>query len=174
MDNSIDIEKLTEIYKQVLDDQRKEQKTFSSQAFNDMTQEEKRSYRIKHIETNAKLTTTAKLLREYIKENPQYVHAGKIEEMLKEAFPEPQYEPAYNYVYAVFFPSETDTTTKICVKGKMWQVYGKNINPYWNIQPFINGKGYDENVYEHIGKFKVLKFFDTEEDMAMFHTEDVG
>ena len=168
-ENNIDINGLINLYKETFERQKEEGKKFCSQWFNDLSQQEKNNFRNLHEETNKQVAVLGKLLYEYTKDNPNYDGNTEILQMLDDAFPEQPFEPSYTYVFLVFFSSETDKSTKICKKGKMWQVFGRKLAPYWCFQAFINNQGYDENIYEHIGKFKVLAFFKDEATMTKFN-----
>lgn len=177
--NNLNIPKTLELYKKVYNDREDEARKFCSQWFNDLSQDQKNEFRQTHKETNAKITTIAKLLREYIKNNPDSEHNKSIVDTLEATYKDIKYEPVYSYVCVAFFPSEKDKESKlavngiICVKGKMWQVYGRKIDPYWNVQPFLDDWGYDVNIYDHIGRFKILKFFNDENEMIGFKMKNV-
>lgn len=178
MDN-LNIPKTLELYKNVYNTREEEAKKFCSQWFNDLSQAQKDAFRQTHKETNAKMTVIAKVLRDYIKDNPDSEFNKTIEATLEETYVKENYEPSYSYVCVAFFPAEKDKDSKLCnngvmcVKGRMWQVYGRKIKPFWNVQPFMDDWGYDVNTYDHIGKFKVLKFFKDENEMADFSMQNV-
>lgn len=177
--SKINVPKLIELYKTTFDKDRAEAKKVCTQWFYDLSQEDKNNFRDMHQKTNIQVVILSKLLRKYVNENPDSEYNTTILELLDAAYKEPPFEITYNYVCIAFIPSEKDKTSKLCVngvictKGRMWQMSGKKITPYWNIQPFLDDWGYDENIYEHIGRFKILKFFKDENEMMGFNMSTV-
>lgn len=170
---TIDIPNLISLFEATSKRQKDEQAKFCSQWFNDLSQKEKNSFRLLHKETNRQLTILSKTLRNYLRDNPQGEYGSSIVTMLEEAFPEHPFVPSYAYAYVEFPIVDGDGQRIVRNKARMWQVCEKDEKPFWCLQTFT-GNGFEERTYNDVRNFKLLKFFENEEDMVRYNGNDIS